>query len=212
MSRHHSNNGPSKVVVRTPSGLKLIKAQKIILAIPPRLSNFNGWDLDAKENAIFGCFRNEAYYSGILAKTGLPESYTILIKNVGADTPFNLAKLPGAYSFSSTAQAGLFNVKYGSAEEQNEETVKKNIIKALGTLRIEGVNTTPENAEWVAFKAHVPFFEHVSAEEIKDGFYRRANGLQGYKGTWYTGAAWETQDSSTIWRFTERLVEAMMKE
>jgi hypothetical protein len=73
-------------------------------------------------------------------------------------------------------------------------------------LNIPGVTTTPEKVEWVEFKSHTPFFEHVTGEQIQNGFYKKATALQGHRGTWYTGAAWETHDSSMIWNFTETIL------
>jgi hypothetical protein len=196
-------------VVQTPSGKKLIKAKKIVVAIPPRTSNFRGWDLDNKEKDVFSTYRNEAYYTGLITNTGLPDSFSVV--NVGDDTAFNLPALPGMYGFSPTAQPGLVDVKYASPFEQDDKTVQANVIASLGRLNISNLSTTPKDVKWAAYNAHVPFFEHVTAEQIKRGFYQRASTLQGYRGVWYTGAAWEAHDSSMIWNFTETLIPAIVK-
>jgi hypothetical protein len=197
-------DGTSIIVVQTPSGKKLIKVKKIVVAIPPRISNFKGWDLDQKERDVFETYRNEAYYTGLITNTGFPDSFAV--DNIGANTPYNLPALPGLYGFSATAEPGLIDVKYASTFEQDDNTVKRNVLTALGKLQLPSVKTTPSKVEWAAYNAHVPFFEHVTAEQIQGGFYKRANALQGYRGVWYTGAAWEAQDSSMIWNFTETMV------
>lgn len=194
VDRSGGPHGTSKIVVQTPSGKKLIKAKKIVVAIAPRLNNFNGWDLDNKEKSVFSKFRNEAYYTALLTNTGLEGA---AVNNIGSNTPFNLAVLPGVYGFNPTAEPGLVDVKYASPFEQSDQTVKKNILDSLGRLNIPGVKTTPKKAKFVAYNPHVPFFEHVTADDIKGGFYKSANSLQGHSRTWYTGAAWESQDSSS---------------
>jgi hypothetical protein len=101
-------------------------------------------------------------------------------------------------------------VKYGSPFEQDDKTVQRNILQALGKLQLPSIKTTPSKVEWKAFNAHVPFFEHVTAEQIKGGFYKKAFALQGHRGVWYTGAAWETHDSSMIWNFTETILPGIL--
>lgn len=178
------------------------------MAIPPRISNFIGWDLDQQEAQVFSTYSNEAYYTGLITNTGLPDSFEAY--NVGADTEWNVAPLPVLYRFSPTAVPGLIDVKYASTFEQSDEIVKATILAELGNLKVPGVTPTPSKVEWAAFSAHVPFFEKVTAEQIAGGFYKRATALQGHRGVWYTGAAWEAQDSSMIWNFTETLLPAIV--
>jgi hypothetical protein len=64
--------GYATVLVQTPSGIKLIRAKKIVLTIPPKVENLVGFDLDATELALFNQFRNGAYYTGVLRHTGIP--------------------------------------------------------------------------------------------------------------------------------------------
>ena len=42
--------------------------------------------------------------------------------------------------------------------------------------------------------------------DITAGFYSRLNALKGHNRTFYTGAAFQTNDSSPIWRFTQELL------
>jgi hypothetical protein len=201
-------DGSSNIIVQTPKGKKLIKAKKIVVAIPPRISNFDGWDLDDEEISVFRTYRNEAYYTGLITNTGFPDSFKVT--NIGANTPYNLPALPGMYGFSPTAQPGLVDIKYASPFEQDDNTVQRNILEALGRLQIPNIKTTPSKVQWTAFNAHVPYFEHVTAEQIKGGFYKRANALQGHRGVWYTGAAWEAHESSMIWNFTETILPSIV--
>ncbi|CAM6033608.1 unnamed protein product [Sphagnum compactum] len=102
----------AKVVVKTPDGLKLIQAKKILLTIPPKLYNLVGWDLSSNETSLFAQFRNVGYYISLLRHTGIPDNVKIV--NVGTDTPYNLPILPGAYLIEPTAVPGLHAVYFGS--------------------------------------------------------------------------------------------------
>ncbi|KAH8812714.1 hypothetical protein F5884DRAFT_315590 [Xylogone sp. PMI_703] len=208
VDRSNSPHGTTKIVVQTPHGKKLIKAKKVVVAIPPISSNFRGWDLDKQEKDVFSTYRYEGYYTGLSANTGIPPSTDIV--NNGIDTPFNLPALPGTYAFDVTAQPGLIDIKYGAPIPQDEKTVKANILAELRRLKIPGLHA-PKEIEWKAFSAHVPFFQHVTPEQIRAGFYRRANALQGHRGVWYTGAAWQAHDSSAIWSFTETLLSDIIQ-
>ena len=198
--------GYANVLVQTPSGLKLIRAKKIVVTIPPKLDNLFGFDLDATEQSLFGQFGNSAYYTGVLRHTGIPDN--MAVTNIGADTPYHLPALPGVYSISPTGVPGLHNVKYGSPQQLSDLQVKADIVASVKRLRTAGTlpTTTPEFA---AFASHSPFELTVSTDAIKAGFYQNLYGLQGRNRTYYTGAAFHTHDSSLLWQFTEALLPSI---
>lgn len=199
-------DGGAKILVKTPSGLKLILAKKIVLTIPPKLNNLLGFDLDDTERSLFRHFGNSAYYTGLLRNAGIPPN--ISFANVGVDTPYNLPVLPGLYGLSQTGIPGLLSVKYGSPVELSEEQVKEDVIESVNRLRMAGTlpTTTPEFA---VFASHTPFELTVPTSAIEAGFYKRLYALQGRSRTYYTGAAFHTHDSSLLWQFTETLLPSI---
>lgn len=82
------NDKGVKVVVRTPTGIKLILAKKAVISIPPLLSKLAGFDLSKSERSLFRQFLTGAYYTGLLRNTGIPDDVSITA--VGADTSYNL--------------------------------------------------------------------------------------------------------------------------
>jgi hypothetical protein len=190
-------------LVRTPAGARIIRARKLLVTIPPKVSNLKGFDLDRTERSLFGQFGNSAYYTGLLRGTGIPDNYSV--NNTGADTPYHLPALPGVYSISPTGVPGLHSVKYGSPVQLSEARVKADILAAVKRLGTAGtMATTPP--EFAVFASHSPFELTVSASAVKAGFYRKLNALQGRNRTYYTGAAFHTHDSSLLWQFTEALL------
>lgn len=200
-----SRNASDSVVVtvQSPSGVKIIQASKLLVTIPPKLENLDGFDLDATERSLFGQFLNTGYYTNLVRNTGLPENTTSVI-NTDLSRPYDLPELPGIYAVRATSVPGLYSVKYGSPSGIPEEEVKADIIESLKRLQIPG--STAGDLEFVTFSSHAPFELTVPVEAIESGFYEDLYALQGHRNTFYTGAAFHTQDSSLLWEFTEDLL------
>jgi hypothetical protein len=199
--------GYANLLVQTPAGLRIIRAKKIVVTIPPKVDNLFGFDLDATELSLFGQFGNSAYYTGVLRNTGIPDNLSL--NNTGTNTPYHLPPLPGVYSISPTGIPGLHSVKYGSPVQLSETQVKANILADIKRLRAAGsipATTVPSTPEFAVFASHSPFELTVPTGAIKSGFYRKLYALQGRNRTFYTGAAFHTHDSSLLWQFTERVL------
>lgn len=196
--------GYANVLVQTPGGLKLIRAKKVVVTIPPKVDNLFGFDLDFTELSLFAQFGNSAYYTGLLRNSGIPDNLSV--NNIGQGTPYNLPVLPGVYSISPTGVPGLHSVKYGSPTQLTELQVKAEILAAVRRLKSAGSVPTAKTPEFAVFASHSPFELTVSPAAIRSGFYRKLNDLQGRNRTFYTGAAFHTHDSSLLWQFTESLL------
>jgi hypothetical protein len=209
-ARRDNASSYAELLVQTPKGLTRIQADKVVISIPPKLSNLAGFDLSEAERSLFGQFTNTAYYAGLLRNTGLGN---LTVDNLGSDTPYNLTPLPGAYDIGTTTIPDVSDFYYCAESELPEDQVKADVISAIKRLR--AANTVPASQlepEFVAFAAHVPFALMVPAEAIRAGFYKDLYALQGQRRTYYTGAAFHTHDSSLLWDFTENLVSRILAE
>lgn len=197
-----------KVLVKTPSGRKLIKAKKILSTIPPLLSNLRGFDLDATERPLFKQFKYHTYYVGLLSNSGIPD--TLQLQNVGKDTPYNLPVLPAAYYISPTKIPGLHFFQAGTPETEvlSSRQIQAEVVGSIKRMRAVGTlpstNATPNYA---IFANHVPYSIYVPPSVIATGFYNKVFALQGRKNTYWSGAAFVTHDSSAIWKYTETLIK-----
>lgn len=200
ISMDRSSTGPVQLLIQTPAGRKLIVAKKIVSTPPPLPSNLGGYDLSEDETALFSQFFANGYYSGVLNNTG----FDIGMNTVAPGQPYNIPELPGAYSFS--INQGLTQVYYGSPEVLPEEDVKADILATVKRIQEARGISTDKTPDWLAFANHAPFNLMVSNEAIRDGFYEKLYALQGQRHTFYNGAAWHTQDSSVLWKFTEDYV------
>lgn len=206
-TKHRGQNGGVQLVVQTPSGRRIVKAKTLLISIPPKLDNLRAFDLDDRETDLFKEFQNTGYYTSLVKNTGLPAGFSSL--SVGADTPYNIPNLPGVYTVDSTAIDGVFDIKYGSPHSLPDDFVRREILSYVKKLQAKGfAKKVAGEPEFVRFNSHTPFELTVSQDLISGGFYERLYGLQGYRGTWYTGAAFHTQDSSMLWNYTDSYVLA----
>lgn len=189
-----------KIVVKTPAGLKLILAKKLVIAIPQLPENLRGFDLTHKELSLFSRFSSKGYYTGVVRDPGVPLSQ---FSNAAADTPYNIPRLPGFYSLAPTQIPGLVDFKYGSDNLLSDEEAKANIIADIERLHQVGTFNKTSKPEIFIYSNHSPFELNVPASDIRKGFYRKLYALQGERHTYYTGAVFHSHDSSLIWNYTE---------
>lgn len=205
-------DGPEGVqlVVHTPEGQKLIIAKKLLMTIPPKPKLLENFDLSANETAIFSRFIDVGYYTSIVNNTGLPDDLGVF--NYNPDTPYSFPVLPALYNVQTTPVPGLHLALYGTPRSNesfplSDDEVKADIIKGIKTLQKANPDKFNQTEpELVVFSSHTPFYLQVSPDDIKDGFYDRLYALQGLRNTYWTGAAFRSQDSSDLWRYSEEEV------
>ena len=207
VSTDRDKDGYVKLVVSTPSGHRTIKVKKIIFAIPPTLKNLHGFDIDSEEHSVFKQFDTTAYYTGLLRNSGIPASIGTLLSR-GFNTKYHVPILPNIYSISPSTIPGLQSVFYGSDTILPVDQVTDNIITTVQRIFPNVTATAPP--EFAVFSSHSPFMFTVPSSAIEAGFYQNLNKLQGYRHMYYTGAAFQTQDSSLIWQFTEALLRRVV--
>ncbi len=202
--------GPVRLLVRTPSGRKLILAKKIISTIPLLLSNLHAFDLSPVERTLFAQHSHSAFYTGVLRNTNLPTHAPIHALAPGK--PYSIPDLPGIYTMHPNSASGLIQVYYGSPHALPEEEIRADIIAAVQRMqRARGIpNATMP--EFATFANHTPFNIMVPNEPMRAGFYEELNKLQGERHTWYCGASFHTQDSSVLWRFIEELLPRVLRD
>ena len=195
--------GGVKVVVSTPHGEKLIKASKLIIAIPPKLENLEGvgLDLGQPEINLFRQFNNSYYWDMLIRNTGIPINESI--NNINPEAPGLVPPLPALYGIDPTRVPGLDAAYFSSPHYLSNEEVKAEVLATIARIKAANGIPTDGTPEFVDFHNHAPFELTVPIGAIRNGFYSDVNALQGQKNTWWTGAAWQAQDSSLIWNWTE---------
>lgn len=199
-----SSSGNVKILVETPKGCRLILAKKILMAIPPTLSNLAAFQPSEDELNIFSQFTAVGYYTSII-KNAAPVNVTL--QNLALDKPYALPPMPAIYNVNPTVNPSLSLVFYGTKAGQllSDEEAKAAIIADLKRYQTTNgmADTQPE---FVAFSNHSPYNMMVGSEATQAGFYKHLYALQGKRNTFWTGAAWRAHDSSSTWAFTSQSV------
>jgi hypothetical protein len=199
-----------QLVANAPEGRKLILAKKLLMTIPPKPKLLESFDLGAEEKAVFSSFIDVGYYTSIVNNTGLPDNLGVF--NYNPDTPYNFPILPAMYNVQTTPVPGLHLAIYGTPRSNegfplSDDEVKADIIKGIKTLQKASPETFNQSEpEFMVFSSHTPFYLQVSPDDIKDGYYDRLYALQGLRNTYWTDAAFWSQDSSDLWRYSEEEV------
>lgn len=195
------------IVVETNSRTcrRLIIAKRLLSTPPPNNPQLVGYDLSTDEMKLFAQFFDNRYYVSVLNNTSLPTnmSYTALNPN----QPYELPHLPGIYGIGPTGASSLLQVLYGLPTPLPTKDVQTNILAKVKRLAFaQGFNHTTAEPDFVAFTAQTPSNLMVSNEAIANGFYKRLYALNGQRNTFYNGAAWQAQDSNSIWEYTESYI------
>ena len=202
------------VKVDTPGGRVIVKAKKLLVAIPPTTKSLKaiGIDLKRSESSLFDQLKGVLYGSAVVTHTGVNQS--VSLSNVGADNPYNLLSLPGTYSYGTEPGTDKIKAHYGGTESDismTDEEIKDLIRGELENLERAG-NIGEGDAEFSFFVNHSPYHVHVDPEAVKRGFYRELYELEGKTDTFWTGAAWVDQDSSLIWSWSEEYLLPLILE
>jgi hypothetical protein len=192
-----------EVLAETPDGPVLVQAGKLVVAFPPTLVNLAALIPDALELSLFSRFRSNYYATSLVQVSGLPPGG---VNNRAANTRDNLPPLPGLYGLQPTEVPNYFVALYGNTSWLPDDFVKADITASIERLATSGTFPGLTFGGFQAFSSHAPFEMMVAPSDIAGGFYTRLNALQGHNHTYYTGAAFQTNDSSLIWRFTQEIL------
>ncbi|PYH94046.1 FAD dependent oxidoreductase [Aspergillus ellipticus CBS 707.79] len=183
---------------------KLVRAKRIIVAVPPTMENLEAFGLGATERRLFGQFNYFYFYTGLVRIDGLPAD--VCYMNRAEDDPFMRPRFPGMIILKAAEVPELRGVQYGSLTPMSEGELRQGILEDLDSIRRRTGVDFPD-PEFLALGDHSPYEMSVSAEAIRNGFYRELNALQGERRTYYTGATFESHNTPQIWEFTEQLLQ-----
>lgn len=169
--------GNVEVLIQSPQGVKLILAKKLLISIPPLVSNLAGFDLSTTERNLFAQWSNGAYYTALLRNTGIPDNVDVV--GVGAGTAYNLPTckhshfppptlfhtlypsrntadtascplptVPAPYNIAPTALTGLKDIKYGATSAlPSDAAVKAAIIADIARFKTANGFTSASPSE-----------------------------------------------------------------
>ncbi|KAK4122077.1 putative FAD dependent oxidoreductase [Parathielavia appendiculata] len=171
-SKRSSNHGGVRLIVKSGSGRKLIKASKLVITIPPLLNNLAPFDLDSTERRLFSQWRYSNYFSMLVNNTGLPSGFQFANAVNSSAGTFSIPNLPAPYQITGTRIPGLFYVWYGSPHDMTEAEVKADVTAVIKRLRHTFNSTVTTPPTFVEFRSNTPFKLVVPAQAVTGGFYQ----------------------------------------
>lgn len=196
------------------NAITLVRAERLLIAIEPTKENMAPFALDTEEKDIFSRFRYQRIHAGIVSHPALPVDGSVI--NVpAAAAPTNYLELPQpnfdsrfeymGYGSTNWRVLMVGDEKFDKCKAQS--LVKQNFrdIRKQGSLPAGG----PTNLEIKAWADHGAMHMHFSAEDVRAGYIQKLYGLQGKRGTWWTGGAFAHQFQAVIWAYDDILLEMM---
>jgi hypothetical protein len=209
------------LVVSGPKGKRTcIQAKRLLISIPPTRSNMAPFSLDEEEAEVLGKFFFPTVFTGILRHPALPKLNAFLNRSP-APGSLNYSVMPVASQVGSIEYIGgtedLFRFTAVGTEDETEEGMKKRIADAIDALIAEGTieSAAPEGpvpeVTYAVFSNHGHMHAQVTADDLRDGFFKKLYALQGKRNTWYTGAAFSSGFSTILWEYNKVLLPKVVE-
>ncbi|KAF2275081.1 FAD/NAD(P)-binding domain-containing protein [Westerdykella ornata] len=209
-----------RLVVATPEGDVLVKAKRVLWTPYPSLDrNLVPFDVNQKEKDVFESWIVSPSFVGVLKVPCIPENYSIDYIAPAAVPADYLAVRDHRYTLrlDSTGPKGLglfralLSTNYSLTVEEAKQIIAGDIQKLVEQRTVEWSGSC--DVEFKAFADHTGvMWPTQDKEELEKGFVQRLYALQGYRSTWWTGRSFSAYYSSSVWAFTEGLLERLLKD
>ncbi|KAK4677429.1 hypothetical protein QC764_405410 [Podospora pseudoanserina] len=212
-----SRKGVTLIVRNSATGVKTrIVAKRLLYTAIPSEANTSPLDLDREERSTLGEFNYSASYVGVVSHPSLPLNKSLV--NVPASAqpanwPEAIPDYPYNTRFENYADSSYFRLIAVGDQTFTAAQAKKVIEDSFDKLVEGGVvnQTSPaQGLTFHMFEPHGLVSAYVTKEKLEGGFIQRLNGLQGRRGTWYTGASWGVHLSTSLWIFTDTVLERLV--
>ncbi|KAK4179112.1 hypothetical protein QBC36DRAFT_86095 [Triangularia setosa] len=214
-----SRKGVTLIVRNSLTGIRTkIVAKRLLYTPIPSEANTSPLDLDREEKSTLSQFDYSASYVGVVSHPSLPLNKSLVntpISAQPANWPEAIPQYPYNTRFENYANSSYFRIIAVGDQTFTAAQAKKVIEDSFDKL-VEGgvVNRTspPERLTFHKFEPHGLVSAYVGKEKLEGGFIQRLNGLQGRRGTWYTGASWGVHLSTSLWIFTDTVLERLVAD
>jgi hypothetical protein len=208
-----TSNGVSVITKGTDGRQTKIQAKRLLIAIPPTVSNLATFNLDEKELNVLSKMTYTRAYAGGVVSSNLPSNTTIINSTPSGnwlDFP-DLSLLQWYKNMDSPAHYhkvmmfGNETVDSDGSRELVEQSYQQ--LVSAGSLLKEG----GEGLEWLHFSDHGAVNLRAGLKDLKAGFIQELYSLQGHLSTWYTGAAWSAQLHTPTWAFSDSVIPRLVE-
>ncbi|KAK0744447.1 hypothetical protein B0T21DRAFT_280639 [Apiosordaria backusii] len=214
-----SRKGVTLVVRNSITGVKTrIIAKRLLFTPIPSEANTSPLDLDREERSTLGQFDYSASYVGVVSHPSLPLNKSLVntpISAQPANWPAAIPQYPYNTRFENYANSPYFRIIAVGDQTFTAAQARKVIEDSFDKLVEGGVvdqTSPPETLKFHLFEPHGLVSAYATREKLEGVFIQRLNGLQGRRGTWYTGASWGVHLSTSLWVFTDTVLERLVDD
>jgi hypothetical protein len=207
-SAKRSANGVQLTVQQGAKTL-IVNAKRILYTAPPSESALAPYALDEQERSVFSQGTIQGEWVGVVQTWCLAENTSVIFVP-GAAAPNNQLSLkdyPWSLHMDNTGPLGanMFAFSFGANYTLTAEEVRETVSDAAQRAGNGSCTVT-----FRALSDHTRPHWYTSGEALEAGFMTDLFELQGHASTWYTGYAWAAPYSSTVWAFTDTVLERML--
>lgn len=192
-----------------------IKARRVLFTAGPNLRNLAPFHLDDKALTVFSGWMEGGDFVGVMEAPCLPENSSITyLPKTAMNDPLALKDWPYSLRLDSTGPSGLglFRVVFGANHGISVDDFKQLSVESVQDIQNAGTVEGECEAEFKAISEHTRPWWPESADRMRAGFVQDLYALQGYQNMWYTGYAWAAPYSSTVWAFTDTVLERLLDD
>ncbi|QUC17487.1 uncharacterized protein UV8b_01728 [Ustilaginoidea virens] len=211
-SSQRTDNGVV-LTVKTPSGLKTVKAKKLLIAATPSPDNIGPWDLSDQENDVFSKFSWETLFVGVVNNTGMPSQVTSLRNTPNAPSEYFLphGDFNDAYVRSPSGDIrDIWTTRVIGTAGLGDAEAREMLLQPLARIKEAGTYSIAAPGV-LASASHGATVPKVPAEELKAGFYNKLYALQGQRRTYWTGLTFAPDYTPILWDFNEKLYPKILE-
>jgi hypothetical protein len=196
--------------VQTPSGQKLIRAKKLLIAATPSPDNVDPWDLNEVESTLFGKFSWERLYVAVASGTGLSMDVGGIRNTPDNANDFFLPHGNFVDAYERDGNRDWWKTRVLGSATLSSEDAYSMLLTPLHTMKESGLYNIG-NPAIRAFTSHGLTVPKVTPEDLKDGFYQKLYNIQGQRSTFWTGLTWAPDYTPIIWDFNEKLLPQILE-
>jgi hypothetical protein len=195
------------VVVTSNDGstLTIVNAKKLLVAFEPSPTNVLPLALDATESAVFNQLSFSSVHLGILNKTGFPDGFSFTNTPDG-QVPSNYLVLPKTLPFVGRFEwMGGDNIRViitgdWDYDDASAQALTMTVINKLYSTKMIQ-NNKYNIASW---GNHGPMHARATLDSVRSGLIQKQYALQGYRSTYWTGAAFAAQFTTLLWEYNNQ--------
>lgn len=200
-----NNQGVALLVENQSTGdHTIVTAKRLVMAIEPTSDNLAPFTTDSTEKAVFDKGTWSVVNTGLVSHPSLPDD--ALIYNLPATAAngndFAYPEPPFVDYFEAVGD-GLFQAIVvgweGFTVEEAQALAKEAIEKLADAGTIPATNGVELTIN--AWSSHGPMDMRATKEDLQAGFIQQLYALQGYRSTYWTGAAFSNQLSTFLWAY-----------